>query len=81
LGEPSKGVPSALTAPLPITVRPTMKVGFSFSAQARLSAARIWSKSWPSTVSVRQPQASYFLAVSSDMVSLVICESCTSFES
>jgi len=56
-------------------------VALSVRAHARFRAWRIASKSWPSTVSTAQPQASYFMAVFSVMVSVTMCESCTLLES
>ena len=78
---PSYGSPASVTAPLPITVVPMMSVGFSRSATARASAARIAAASLPGIVSVRQPHASYLRAVSSLVTSLHECDSWIPFES
>ena len=62
-------------------VLPMIRLGLSFSAMALVRAARIWSGLLPSMVVTRQPQASYFLAVSSCVTALVSVESWMSLES
>ena len=64
-----------------MTVVPMMSVGFSVSATARLSAARIAAGSLPGIVSTRQPHASYFFAVSSLVTSLHEWDNWIPFES
>jgi len=77
----SYDVPSAATAPLPITVRPMMIVGRSVSAPAVRSAARISSTDCPSTWSTFQPQALYLAPTSSVSTSSTLVESWMLFES
>ena len=73
----SKLLPSAATAPLPITVRPMMSVGRSVSELAATSASRISLMLLPSMVSTFQPHASYFIATFSVSTSSTLVESCT----
>ena len=73
----SKLLPSAATAPLPITVRPMMSVGRSVSELAATSASRMALMLLPSMVRTFQPQASYFIATFSVSTSSTRVESCT----